>query len=254
MQGVLIRNTTTLLDHAKELFDHDFMTSRSLKDLASIGDGIPDDDDPEVLALGLPNLVPLDLAEGTDLSLDEAEEDIRPNRPTEETKRSEVAEEIGRKHNPKEAHHLLSDEDQPAHAGRLDRADSPSTSRGHHINKTYRSFLVVQRHLLICEKLRSSFPPTASAPLLRLIKTMTKSTTVSPPPSTSHCSHRPRLFLCVLNTTLLAIPTPEPQRRIHQVADLPSSREFNVGHLATAAPLCYCVLALQPLKPQLCHR
>ncbi|RWW35371.1 hypothetical protein BHE74_00059710 [Ensete ventricosum] len=58
---------------------HDFMTSRSLCDLAPTGEGIPEDDDPEMLASGPSDRIPSELAEGTTLTLDEPDEDIRPD-------------------------------------------------------------------------------------------------------------------------------------------------------------------------------
>ncbi|RWW10773.1 hypothetical protein GW17_00025666, partial [Ensete ventricosum] len=62
-------------------------SDRSLKALASIRDGTSDDV-PEVLASVLPKLVPSDLTEGIDLTLDESEEDVRPDRQeTEEIQR-----------------------------------------------------------------------------------------------------------------------------------------------------------------------
>ncbi|RWW82722.1 hypothetical protein BHE74_00008797 [Ensete ventricosum] len=63
------------------------MTSRSLCDLASTGEGIPEGDDPETLASGPSDRVPSELAEGMTLTLDEPEEDIRPDQGDEGSRR-----------------------------------------------------------------------------------------------------------------------------------------------------------------------
>ncbi|RZR75259.1 hypothetical protein BHM03_00052930 [Ensete ventricosum] len=63
------------------------MTSRSFSDLASTEEGIPEDDDPETLASGTSDCVPSELAEGTTLTLDEPEEDIRPDQGDEGSER-----------------------------------------------------------------------------------------------------------------------------------------------------------------------
>ncbi|RWV79674.1 hypothetical protein GW17_00059154 [Ensete ventricosum] len=60
------------------------MTSRSLSDLASTGESIPGDVDLEILILRLFDLIPSDPTEEMDLTLDEPEEDIRPDRSTDE--------------------------------------------------------------------------------------------------------------------------------------------------------------------------
>ncbi|RRT54687.1 hypothetical protein B296_00043441 [Ensete ventricosum] len=63
------------------------MTSRSLYDLASTGEGIPEDNDLEVLASGPSDYVPTELAKGMTLTLDEPEEDIRPDQGDEGSRR-----------------------------------------------------------------------------------------------------------------------------------------------------------------------
>ncbi|RZS17216.1 hypothetical protein BHM03_00049372 [Ensete ventricosum] len=56
----------------------DFIASKFLRDRASSGEGIPECDDPEMLVARPSDCVPSELVEGTTLTIDEPEEDIRP--------------------------------------------------------------------------------------------------------------------------------------------------------------------------------
>ncbi|RWW44369.1 hypothetical protein BHE74_00049890 [Ensete ventricosum] len=79
---ILLENAIALPDRPKGLLTYDgeyVMTLRSLYDLASTGEGIPEENDLETLALGPFDRVPFELVEGTTLTLDEPEEDIRPD-------------------------------------------------------------------------------------------------------------------------------------------------------------------------------
>ncbi|RWW01001.1 hypothetical protein GW17_00035982, partial [Ensete ventricosum] len=59
----------------------------SLYDLASTREGTLEDEDPETLASGPSDHVPPELAEGTAMTLDEPEEDIRPDQGNEGSRR-----------------------------------------------------------------------------------------------------------------------------------------------------------------------
>ncbi|RWV84750.1 hypothetical protein GW17_00053514, partial [Ensete ventricosum] len=56
----------------------DFIASKFLRHRAPSGEGIPEWDDPEMLVARPSDCVPTELVEGTTLTIDEPEEDIRP--------------------------------------------------------------------------------------------------------------------------------------------------------------------------------